>query len=47
MTWIAWLIFLAAAILEVGGFREKIPFTTWLGAGIIVFEGLVIQFGPK
>jgi small multidrug resistance family-3 protein len=28
-------------------FRETIPASTWLGLGIIVLGGLVIQFGSK
>ena len=27
-------------------FKENIPFATWLGLGIIVLGGLIIQFGP-
>ncbi len=28
-------------------FREAVPMNTWVGIGIIVAGGLVIQFGPK
>jgi len=28
-------------------FQEKVPLTTWLGVGIIVVGGLVIQFGQR
>jgi small multidrug resistance family-3 protein len=28
-------------------FREDIPMTTWVGLGIIVLGGLVIQFGQR
>ncbi len=28
-------------------FKENIPATTWLGISIIVFGGLIIQFGQK
>jgi small multidrug resistance family-3 protein len=27
-------------------FRENIPGTTWLGLGVILLGGLIIQFGP-
>ena len=106
MTWIAWVIFVAAALLEVGGdatvrsglrgrhlltialgclllgaygivvntvrwdfsrllgvyvacfavisvcwgrfvFHENIPMTVWLGLGLVVAGGLLIQFGTK
>src|SRR5579885_121264 len=106
MTLLAWLLFFAAAVLEVGGdaavrkglrgsqspfivlgfvmlgcygvvvntvkwdfskllgvyvavfalvsvltgrylFRETIPFSTWLGLGVILLGGAIIQFGPK
>jgi len=106
MTLLAWMIFAAAAVLEVGGdavvrkglrghevlfvlagavmlgcyglvvnqvkwdfakllgvyvgvfalvsvlvgryfFKEAVPFSTWIGLGIILAGGLVVQFGPK
>ena len=106
MNWLAWLIFLGAAALEVGGdavartglrahqilfivggflmlgcngivvntvrwdfskllgvyvsffavvsvlagrfyFKETIPVSTWLGLGIVVLGGMVIQFGSR
>jgi len=28
-------------------FKEIIPLTTWLGLGLIVTGGLLIQFGPR
>ena len=28
-------------------FKEAVPFSTWVGLGIILAGGLVIQFGPK
>ena len=28
-------------------FKESIPISTWLGLGLIVAGGLVIQFGPS
>jgi small multidrug resistance family-3 protein len=28
-------------------FRESIPSSTWLGLGVIMLGGLIIQFGPK
>jgi small multidrug resistance family-3 protein len=28
-------------------FKENIPFSTWLGLGIVIIGGLVIQFGPR
>ncbi len=28
-------------------FREQIPLSTWIGLGIIVMGGLVVQFGEK
>lgn len=106
MTWLIWLIFIAAALLEVGGdavvrtglrgsqpivvilgclllgaygiivntvkwdfsrllgiyvavfavisvcwgrfiFKEDVPMSVWLGLGLVVAGGLVIQFGSK
>ncbi len=51
---VAWLIFLAAAVLEVGGdavirkgLRSGGWMLTWVGVGIIVVGGLVIQFGQR
>lgn len=28
-------------------FREDVPTTTWLGLGVIIFGGLIIQFGSR
>ena len=28
-------------------FREQIPLSTWIGLGIIIMGGLVVQFGEK
>ena len=28
-------------------FKENIPFSTWLGLGIVIAGGLVIQFGSR
>jgi len=40
-------IFAAVSVL-VGrfAFHEAVPASTWLGVGIIILGGLVIQFGP-
>jgi small multidrug resistance family-3 protein len=41
--------FFAAASVLFGrfAFNEKIPASTWLGLALIVFGGLVIQFGRR
>jgi small multidrug resistance family-3 protein len=41
-------IFAAVSVLAGRfAFNENVPMATWLGLGIIILGGLVIQFGPR